>query len=92
MRNIIIILLIILTASCSSSREKYSCKKNTIRILNKHKNPCTKSSGYCTFLFYLYDGEKSYWCYTDVITYESYNINDTLPTLVITKTIYETDN
>jgi hypothetical protein len=40
---------------------------------------------------YLYDGTKAYWCDTDEKTFKSYEINDTLPTLVIIKT-YEKTN
>jgi len=59
-----------------------------LRILNKEKYPCGRGGGYCSFMFYLYDGKKAYWCDTDRDTWNKYNINDTLPTLVITKTVY----
>lgn len=87
------LLLLITIIGCSNDNVEYSCIKNTIRILNKTKQPCGRGAGDCYHhAFYLYDGTKSYWCSTDRDTYNSYNINDTLPTLAITKTIYETNN
>lgn len=89
MKKLIILLLALnLLSSCDDDNiAKYTCTKGTIRILNKNKYPCVKGIGFCMFQFYLYDGKKAYLCTTDEKTYDSYNINDTLPTLVITKQI-----
>lgn len=83
--KILAICLIVLT-SCSDNEEvKYSCTKGTIRILNKERTGCARGGGWCAFKFYLFDGKSAYWCETDNKTYDAYNINDTLPTLVISK-------
>lgn len=87
MKKLITILTITLLMSSCSEDMEYSCVKGTIRILNKQKYPCARGGNDCSFYFYLYDGSKAYHCSTDRDTYNSYYINDTLPTLVITKTI-----
>jgi hypothetical protein len=85
----ILFLLFVVLSSCSiDDTVDYNCTQGTIRILNKEKWPCTRGGGDCSFKFYLYDGKKAYWCDTDKNTWRNYNINDTLPTLVITKTIH----
>lgn len=90
MKKLLILLLVIFTFSCNNNEAEYSCIKGTIRILNKESYPCARRGGAdCYFRFYLYDGTKAYWCSTDKTMYDSYQINDTLPTLVITKKIYE---
>lgn len=80
-----ILILIILLISCNSNNVEYSCTKGTIRILNKKRETYHRASD--VIKFYLYDGSKAYWCDTNEDTYNFYNIGDTLPTLVITKTI-----
>ena len=87
MNKILLGLLLLFMVSCNDDNVKYSCTKGTIRILNKDKQACARGGGYCYYRFYLYDGTKAYWCQTDIKTYDMFNINDTLPTLVITKTI-----
>jgi hypothetical protein len=84
----ILLLFIITLSSCSSDNIDYNCTQGTIRILNKTKYACSRGGGDCAFNFYLYDGSNAYWCSTDRDTWNKYNINDTLPTLVITKTIH----
>jgi len=84
----ILFLLFIVLSSCSTDNIDYNCTQGTIRILNKEKYPCARGGGDCRFMFYLYDGKKAYWCDADRDTWNKYNINDTLPTLVITKTVY----
>jgi hypothetical protein len=85
----ILFLLFIVLSSCSTDDNvDYNCTQGTIRILNKAKYPCSRGEGDCTFKFYLYDGTQAYWCATDRDTWNKYNIQDTLPTLVITKTVY----
>ena len=86
---ILYISLLLLIVSCNNDPVSYSCTQGTIRILNKVTVPCTRGGGDCGFRFYLYDGTKAYWCDTDKDTWKRYNIQDTLPTLVITKTIIE---
>lgn len=83
MKNILILLTILLTLSCKDDGVSYSCTKGTIRVLNKNGE---YYRGVFYGKMYLYDGTKAYWCETDYTTYNSYQINDTLPTLVITKT------
>lgn len=83
----ILILLLIVLSGCDESNSQYSCTQGTIRILNKEKYPCARGGGDCSFKFYLYDGKNAYWCNTDRTTWDNYDVNDTLPTLVITKTV-----
>lgn len=83
----LLFVLVVVLSSCEEGNVRYSCTQGTIRILNKTSIPCAKGGGDCTFNFYLYDGSKAYWCGTDRDTWRKYNINDTLPTLVITKEI-----
>lgn len=89
MKTLINIFLIFLFISCSNYTEKYNCVKSTITILNKQKYTCTRGGGWCSFNMYLYNGVYAEWYSTDQKTYESYNINDTLPTLVLTITKIE---
>lgn len=84
MKTILTFLTIILLTSCGSFDEKYSCAKGTITVLNKEKYACARGGGWCVFKMYLYNGTKADWYRTDEITYNSYNINDTLPTIVLT--------
>ena len=39
---------------------------------------------WCYFKMYLYNGTIANWYSTDEKTYDAYNINDTLPTIVLT--------
>lgn len=65
----------------------YNCTKGTIKILKKESWGTVGSRGGWGFNFYLFDGKEAYTCNTDEKTWNSYNINDTLSTLVITKII-----
>jgi len=87
MKKFILIISLFFLYSCNSNIVNYSCTKGTIQILNKSKYPCTIGGGDCSFVFYLYDGIQAYNCSTDRITYELYNVGDTLSTLVITKRV-----
>ncbi len=82
-----VVLLATIMTSCSNTNEKYYCTDGVIRILSVKKYPCSRGGGDCSFQFYLYDGTKAYWCDTDEKTYSHYSIGDTLPTIVVTKTI-----
>lgn len=84
MKTILTFLTIILLTSCGSFDEKYSCSKGTITVLNKDKSACARGGGWCSFKMYLYNGTEANWYSTDERTYNSYNINDTLPTIVLT--------
>ena len=84
MKTILTFLTIILLTSCSSFDEKYSCTKGTITVLNKQKSACARGGGWCSFKMYLYNGTEANWYSTDERTYNFYNINDTLPTIVLT--------
>ena len=84
MKTILTFLTIILLTSCGSFDEKYSCTKGTITVLNKERQSCARGGGWCYFKMYLYNGTEANWYSTDEITYNSYNINDTLPTIVLT--------
>ena len=84
MKTILTFLTTILLTSCGSFDEKYSCTKGTITVLNKERQSCARGGGWCTFKMYLYNGTEANWYSTDEITYNSYNINDTLPTIVLT--------
>lgn len=77
-------LLAILLTSCGSYDTKYSCSKGTITILDKQKSACARGGGWCYFKMYLYNGTIANWYSTDEKTYDAYNINDTLPTIVLT--------
>ena len=84
MKTILTFLTIILLTSCGSFDEKYSCSKGTITVLNKERQSCARGGGWCSFKMYLYNGTEANWYSTDERTYNSYNINDTLPTIVLT--------
>lgn len=72
--------LLLWASSCSNN---YYCSNNTIRVLNKREFSVPRAG--TTYQYYLYDGKEAYWCRTDKNSYDSYNIGDTLPTLVIIK-------
>jgi hypothetical protein len=78
-----ILILVILFTSCGSYDNSYSCSKSTITILNKQKYDCAKVRG-CSFKMYLFNGTEAEWYSTDEKTYDAYNINDTLPTIILT--------
>jgi hypothetical protein len=84
MKTLKILLVTLLFASCGSYDTKYSCSKGTITVLNKQKSACARGGGWCGFKMYLYNGIEANWYSTDEKTYNSYNINDTLPTIVLT--------
>ena len=84
MKTIIAIIALALLTSCGSYDEQYSCSKGTITVLNKQKSACARGGGWCGFKMYLYNGAKADWYSTDEKTYDVYNINDTLPTIVLT--------
>lgn len=90
MKKLLILLTILLTLSCNDDGVRYNCVKGTIRVLNK--KVYSPPRGANQYDMYLYDGTQAYWCETDEDTYKSYKINDTLPTLVITKTYEKTTN
>ena len=79
-----ILSITLLLTSCGSYDTKYSCSKGTITVLNKQKYACARGGGWCGFNMYLYNGTKADWYSTDEATYNAYNINDTLPTIVLT--------
>ena len=84
MKQLIVIIALSLLTSCGSFDEKYSCSKSTITVLNKQRQSCARGGGWCYFKMYLYNGIEANWYATDERTYNSYNINDTLPTIVLT--------
>ena len=77
-------LIAILLTSCDSYDTKYNCSKGTITVLNKQKYACARGGGWCGFNMYLYNGTEANWYSTNEMTYNTYNINDTLPTIVLT--------
>ena len=79
-----ILFITLLLTSCDSYNEKYSCSKGTITVLSKQRQACARGGGWCFFKMYLYNGTKADWYSTDAKTYDAYNINDTLPTIVLT--------
>ena len=79
-----ILILVILFTSCGIYDNSYSCSKGTITILNKQKYACARGGGWCSFNMYLYNGTEAEWYSTDEKTYDAYNINDTLPTIILT--------
>jgi hypothetical protein len=76
-------LIAILLTSCGSYDTKYNCLKGTITVLNKQKFSCSRGGNWC-FKMYLYNGIQANWYSTNEMTYNAYNINDTLPTIVLT--------
>jgi hypothetical protein len=84
MKTLKILLVTLLFASCGSYDTKYNCSKGTITVLNKQKYACARGGGWCSFNMYLYNGTEANWYSTNEATYDSYNINDTLPTIVLT--------
>ena len=88
MKKILFILILLIFIGCSENdNAKYYCTQGTIRILNKDRQPCSRGGGYCAYNFYLFDGNSAYWSSTNRETWEKYDINDTLPTIVITKIV-----
>ena len=79
-----ILSITLLLTSCGDYDEKYSCSKGTITVLNKQKYACIRGGGWCSFNMYLYNGTEANSYSTDEKTYDAYNINDTLPTIVLT--------
>ena len=85
MKTTTIILLSALLFSCGGyEKEKTTCQKGKITVLNKKASACARGGGYCYYEMYLYNGTEALWYNTDINTYNSYNINDTLPTIVLT--------
>ena len=84
MKALLTIIIIILLTSCSDFDKKYSCTKGTITVLKKQKHSCARGGGWCVFDMYLYNGMVAEWYSTDEETYNTYNINDTLPTIILT--------
>ena len=84
MKTLLTILFVTILTSCGDYDTKYSCSKGTITVLNKDKSSCTRGGGWCYFNMYLYNGTKADWYSTNEATYNAYNINDTLPTIVLT--------
>jgi hypothetical protein len=84
MKTILTFLTIILLTSCGNFDEKRFCSKGTITVLNKQKSACARGGGWCDFNMYLYNGTEANWYSTNEATYNAYNINDTLPTIVLT--------
>jgi len=85
-----IVLATILLVGCTDYSEKHWCAKGVIRVLNKQKTPCARGGGWCSFQMYLYNGVEAKWYDTNQETYEAYNVNDTLPTIVLTIVKHET--
>jgi hypothetical protein len=79
-----ILLLSTLLVSCGDYQETRSCTKGKITVLNKQRYACARGGGWCSFSMYLYNGTEANWYSTDEKTYDAYNINDTLPTIVLT--------
>ena len=79
-----LLIITLLFTSCGSYDEKHFCSKGTITVLNKQKSACARGGGWCYFKMYLYNGTEANWYSTDEKTYDTYNINDTLPTIVLT--------
>ncbi len=79
-----ILFVTLLFTSCGGYDEKHFCSKGTITVLNKQKSACARGGGWCAFNMYLYNGTEANWYSTDEKTYDAYNINDTLPTIVLT--------
>lgn len=81
-------ILVILGISLLSCKEDFThfCENKTLSIINKKKLTCNDSNKDCYFKLYLFDGKDSIWYNTNKETFNSYEINDTLPTLILTKT------
>ncbi len=88
MKTILTITIVILLSSCGRSDVDYSCGQGTIKVLSKQKTACARGGGYCGFDMYLYNGTFAEWYRTDEKTYDLYQVNDTLPTIVLTVTKY----
>lgn len=84
MKTLFTILFLTLLTSCGSYDEDYSCSKGTITVLNKQRYATPKGGGWYAHKMYLYNGTVAYWYQTDAKTYDAYNINDTISTIVLT--------
>lgn len=84
---ILAISVAILLNSCGQyDRETNECFTNTIRILDK-RSQGTKVGKY--YELYVYNGVEAKWYDTDSKTFNMYQKNDTLPTLVLRTVRYE---
>ena len=85
MKTLFTIFITLLLTSCGNYyNTEYSCSKGTITVLNKQKYACARGVGWCGFNMYLYNGIEAAWYSTNETTYNAYNINDTLSTIVLT--------
>ena len=84
MKILFTIIVILLLTSCSDFDKKYSCTKGTITVLNKRKSAYPRDGAWLRFDMYLYNGTFAEWYSADEKTYNTYNINDTLPTIILT--------
>lgn len=89
MKKILVLLVlffVLFFVSCTKDKDYEQsnfCRNSTITILNKVRFRATRGIGYSSHRLYLYNGVEALWYETDEKTYSCYEINDTLPTLVI---------
>jgi uncharacterized protein YjbK len=82
---IILLSLISLTSCVDLLREENNCYTGTLLILDKNSYSTKASTNY---ELYVYDGREAKWYDTTKKDYDSYEKNDTLPTLVLRTTKY----
>jgi hypothetical protein len=86
MKKLILILSAITLLSCSEYNEQRECYSGTLVVLKKETQSGVRGVGYWYFL-YIFDGKEAKYYQTSEKDYNKYNVNDTLPTLVLKTTL-----
>ena len=86
MKKLILILSGITLLGCSDYRETNEAYSSTLVVLKKEKQAIYRGAGYWYYL-YIFDGKVAKTYQTSESDYNKYNVNDTLPTLVLKTTL-----
>ena len=86
MKKLILILSATALLSCSDYRETNEFYSGTLVVLKKEKQHIYRSAGYYYYL-YIFDGRIAKLYATSESDYNKYNVNDTLPTLILKTTL-----
>lgn len=86
MKKLMLILSATTLLSCSDYRETNECYSGTLVVLKKEIQAPPRGNGYWYFL-YIFDGKEAKTYQTSKEDYNRYNVNDTLPTLVLKTTL-----
>ena len=86
MKKLMLILSATTWLSCSDYRETNECYSGTLVVLKKEMQHVYRGTGYWYYL-YIYDGKEAKTYQTSKEDYDKYEVNDTLPTLVLKTTL-----